>query len=261
MESTKNYKGLYILGAAVLVILLFLVLCFRTVGAGQVGIVTRFGAVNRTANSGIALKLPWPMERLIKMDTRVQKEQQQSAAATTDLQDVNATLALNYALDGQTAIKIYKEVGTDYKERIIVPTLQESFKAASANYTASQLVTERTAVKGKAYDVIKSRLGKYGIRVVDLNIVNFNFSPAFTKAIEDKQVAQQLVEKVRFDTQRVQQEAQSAIAQAQGQAEAQRLQQQTLTPEYLQLKAIEKWNGTMPNAVGGNSIFNIPLTR
>jgi prohibitin 1 len=242
-------------------IFLFFVLCFRTVGAGQVGIITRFGEVNRTAKSGIALKLPWPIERLSKMDIRVQKEQQQSAAATSDLQDVNATLALNYALDSQSALKVYKEIGTDYKERIIVPALQESFKSASANYTAGQLITERTAVKGKAYDVIKSRLEKYGIRVVDLNIVNFSFSPEYSKAIEAVQVANQRVAQARQELETTKVQAEKDITAARGQAEAQRLQQQTLTPELLQKQAIEKWDGKMPSAVGGNNIFNIPLTR
>jgi regulator of protease activity HflC (stomatin/prohibitin superfamily) len=262
MNNNENPSaGAIISGFVAILVVLFFLLCFRTVGAGQVGIVTRFGEVNRTAKSGIALKLPYPIERLVKMDIRVQKEQQQSTAATTDLQDVNATLALNYNLDSQSAIKVYKEIGTEYKDRIIIPALQESFKAASANYTASQLITERTAVKGRAYDVIKARLEKYGIRVVDLNIVNFNFSPEFSKAIESVQVANQRVAQAKQELETTKVQAEKDITAARGQAEAQRLQQQTLTPELLQKIAIEHWDGKMPQAVGGSNIFNIPLTR
>ena len=249
-KSTKSYKGAYIGETILTVILLFFLFCFRTVGAGEVGIVTRFGEVNRTVNSGVAIKAPWPIERLVKMDIRVQKEQQESAAATSDLQDVKATLALNYALDGVTAIKVYKEIGKDYKERIIVPAVQESFKAASASFSASQLITERTAVKAKAYEVIKDRLEKYGIRVIDLNIVNFSFSPEFTKSIEDKQVAAQEAERAKFNLERAKLDAQ-----------AQEAQKVSLSPELLQKYAIEKWNGEMPTYVGGGSIFNIPLTK
>lgn len=248
-------KGAVIGGGLVLLVILFFLFCFRTVGAGQVGIITRFGDVDRTASSGIALKLPWPIERLYKMDTRVQKEEQQSTAATKDLQDVNATLALNYALDNDTAINVYKEIGPEYKERIVTPAVQESFKAASAGYTASQLITERTAVKEAALSVIKDRLGKYGIRVVDLNIVNFNFSKEFNAAIEAVQVANQNVAKARQELETTKVQAEKDITAARGQAEAQRLQQQTLTPELLQKQAIEKWDGKLPTTNAGNIPF------
>lgn len=250
MEPVKPNKLWYILGTIAALIVLFFLLCFRTVGAGQVGIITRFGEVNRTAKSGVVVKMPWPVERLIKMDIRVQKEQQESAAATSDLQDVKATLALNYALDNNSAIKVYKEIGTEYKDRIIIPAVQESFKAASAGFTASQLITERTAVKGKAYDVIKERLEKYGVRVIDLNIVNFSFSPEFTQSIEAKQVAAQDAERAKFNLERANLDAQ-----------AQQAQKTSLSPELLQKYAIEKWDGKMPTYVGGGSVFNIPLTK
>jgi regulator of protease activity HflC (stomatin/prohibitin superfamily) len=244
---------------AIFAILFFFVLCFRTVGAGEVGIITRFGDVDRTAQPGIALKLPWPIERLVKMETRVQKEEQESAAATADLQDVKATLAVNYALDSETAINVYKTIGPEYKERIIIPAVQESFKAASADYTANQLVTERTAVKNAAYEVIKSRLGKFGIRVVDVNIVNFSFSPEFNSAIEQVQVANQQVAQAKQQLEKARVDAETKIAQAQADAEAQRLQQQTLTPELLQKYAIDKWNGVLPTTQAGDgTIFSIP---
>lgn len=249
METKQTSTIGVLFGFVVLLVILFFVFCFRTVDAGQVGIITRFGDVNRTAPSGVVLKLPYPIERLHKMEIRVQKEQQTSTAATSDLQDVTATLALNYALDGSSALKVYKEIGVEYKDRILTPAMQESFKAASASFTASQLITERTAVKAKAYEVIKTRLEKYGVRVIDLNIVNFNFSPEFTKSIEAKQVAAQHAERAKFN-----------LEQAKLDAKAQEAQKVSLSPELLQKYAIDKWNGKMPTYVGGGSVFNIPLT-
>lgn len=252
-----------------LAVLLFFILCFRTVDAGRVGIVTRFGEINRTVHSGIALKLPWPIERLEKWQIRVQKEEQESKAATTDLQDVSATLALNYSLDSDTAIRVYKEIGSEYREKIIIPALQESFKGASANYTAAELITKRPEVKAKAFEVIKARLAQYDIRVIDLNIVNFAFSPQFNQAIEATQVAQQQAEKARQDLERIKVEAEQRISQAQAEAESQRLQRETLTPELVELrrieaqtKAIEKWDGKLPTTQAGDgTLFNIPVKQ
>lgn len=253
-------KGLVITVLVILAFVWFWIFCFRTVGAGQVGIVTRFGDVNRVATSGIALKLPWPIERIEKMETRVQKEEQDATAATSDLQDVNGKLALNYALDNATALRVYKELGKDYKERVVTPAVQESFKAATAQYTAQELITKRAEVKAYAYKAIKGRLDKYGIRVVDLNIVNFSFSAAFNAAIESVQVANQNVAKARQELETTKVEAEKSIAAANGQAEAQRLQQQTLTPELLQKYAIDKWNGALPTTTASDgTIFNIPV--
>lgn len=246
-----------------LLVLWLLFGCIRSVGAGQVGIITRFGEVNRTADSGLVLKLPPPFEHIVKMDIQVQKEQQQSAAATADLQDVNATLALNYSLEGSRALQVYKEIGVDYKERVVTPAVQESFKAASAGYTAQELVTKRPEVKAKAFNVIKDRLEKYGIRVVDLNITNFRFSAQFNAAIEAVQVANQNVAKARQELETTKVEAEKTIAEAQAQAEAQRLKQQTLTPELLQQAAIAKWDGKLPTYSGasGGLFFNIPASQ
>lgn len=254
---SRRTKIIIIIVAAVLFFLLFM---FRTVGAGSVGIITRFGNVDRVATSGIAIKLPWPIEHIEKMEIRVQKEELAAQAATSDLQDVNATLALNYALDNETALRVYKELGKDYKDRVVTPAVQESFKASTAQYTAQQLITERSAAKGKAYDSIKSRLAKYGIRVVDLNIVNLAYSAEFNKAIEAVQVANQNVARARQELETTKIEAEKAITTAQGQAEAQRVQQQTLTPLIIQKEAINKWNGVMPTTTAGEgTIFSIPL--
>jgi regulator of protease activity HflC (stomatin/prohibitin superfamily) len=273
-EPTKEFAGFTTSGKLAIIIpalfLFFMIFCFRTVGAGQVGIITRFGEVNRVQTSGIALKLPYPIERLEKMETRVQKEEQDSTAATSDLQDVTGKLALNYALDNATALRVYKELGKDYKDRVVTPAVQESFKAATAGFTAQELITKRPEVKAKAYEAIRDRLDKYGIRVVDLNIVNFSFSTAFNQAIEAVQVANQRVAQARQELETTKVEAEKSIAAANGQAEAQRLQQQTLTPELLQKytidaqnHAIDKWNGVLPttNASGSGFLFNIPANR
>jgi regulator of protease activity HflC (stomatin/prohibitin superfamily) len=231
-----------------LAVIILLTSCIKTVDAGEVGVVTRFGDVNREANSGVVIKLPWPIEKLEKLDVRIQKQQEEASAATSDLQDVHATLALNYALNRASALGVYKTIGTEYRDRIVVPTVQESFKAATAQYTASELLTRRAEVKGKALESIKKRLEPYGVRIEDLNIVNFSFSTEFRNAIEAKQVAAQEAEKAKFNLER-----------AKLDAESQNIQKASLSPEFLQKQAIEKWDGHMPNYVGNGTVFNIPL--
>ena len=233
----------------VLGILLFLSLCVRVVNVGEVGVITRFGNITRQVHSGILVKLPWPVEQLTIMNIQIQKEQQDATAATKDLQTVTTTLALNYNLTADSADDVFRTIGTDYKVRIIDPVLQETVKSVTSQYNADELISQRSKVEASILEELTAKLGKRGVTVDNVSIVNFGFSAAFDQAIEQKQVAQQNAQKAEYELQT-----------AQLQAQAQEVQAKTLTPEYLQLQAIQKWDGHMPNYLGGGAVFNIPLT-
>lgn len=247
-----------ILGTVLIVILIILFMpgigSYTTVGAGRVGVVTRLGAVNRVANPGLVFKIPL-IENVQSMETRTQIEQIDASSASKDLQEVKATVALNFHLRGEKAVEVFQNIGTEYKDRIIAPAMQEAFKATTAQFTASELIGKREAVKSQAYTELKDRLGKYNIIVDDFNIVNFDFSADFNKAIEEKTVAQQNQEKANV-------EAETALIQAQGQANAQKALRDNggLSPEYLQFLAIQKWNGVLPSATSGTPFINIPTS-
>ncbi len=248
------------ISAASLLIGLFLLIIFipffgtwSTVGAGHVGVITRLGAVSRVANPGLVLKIPF-IEQVALMETRTQIEQVEASSASKDLQEVKATVALNFHLRGEKAVDVYQNIGVDYKERIIAPAIQEAFKAASAQFTASELIGKREAVKSLVYNQLKKRLDKYNIVVDDFNIVNFKFSDDFDAAIEQKTVAQQNKERATI-------EAQTALVQAEGQVNAQKALREggSLTTEYLNFLAVQKWNGVLPNATNGTPFIQIPV--
>ncbi len=241
--------------AALLILFLLVVIfgSFRSVPAGSVGVVTRFGAVKRVVNPGLVTKLPL-VESIYAMETRVQKEQVEAQAASTDLQEVKSTIALNFHLRGEKAVDVYQNLGIEYADRIIAPAMQEAFKATTAKFTAADLIGKREAVKSLAYTELKDRLDKYNVVVDDFNIVNFDFSQEFNEAIEAKTVANQNKEKSIV-------EAQTLVIQAQGQADAQKRLKESgsLSLEYLQFLAVQKWNGILPNATNGLPFINIPI--
>jgi regulator of protease activity HflC (stomatin/prohibitin superfamily) len=251
-SETKIIRKVVTAGVLVIIGLILLFGSFRTVGAGKVGVVTRFGAVNRVVNPGFVVKFPL-IEGITMMDTRTQKEQVDASSASSDLQEVKATIAINFHLRGEKAVEVYQNIGTDYTDRILAPAMQEAFKATTAKFTASDLIGKREAVKVLAFAELKSRLEKYNIVVDDFNIVNFDFSKEFNDAIEQKTVANQNKERAQI-------EAESALIQAQGQANAQaKLREMgSLSPEYLQFLAVQKWNGVLPNATSGVPFVNIP---
>ena len=258
-ETTSTPKGAIVAGTVVVAIVLFFLFCFRTVGVGQVGLTTRFGKVVREQQSGVVVKLPFPIEHLTKLNIQIQKEQVDATASTSDLQDVTTTLALNYHLDPNNAREVFTDIGTAYKVRVIDPAIQEAFKATSAKFTATELLTKRPEVKEHALEVIKSRLEHQHIIVDDISIVNFKFSPEFTNAIEAKQVAAQQAEQAKYGVERERNNAEAEVAKAEGIRRSQELVKQSITPELLQKLAIDKWDGHLPQYSGAGTVFNIPL--
>jgi len=245
---------------AVVILLLVIALAFQSfkvVGAGERGVVfnTLEGGVQpRVMNEGLQFKLPF-VEDIIPVDVRVQKSQTDASAASKDLQVVKSTIALNYHIEPSKANVVYQTIGTDFKSRIIDPLVQESVKAVTAQYTAEELITKRSQVRDDIKAALAARLLTFNIIADEFNIVDFSFSDEFNRAIEAKQTAEQNALKARRDLERIKIEAEQTVTKAKAEADAQRLQRETITPILLQLRAIEKWNGVLPQVTGGAMPF------
>jgi len=244
-----NVKRLIVGGIVVILLIITLLSSVRVVGTGQVGVVTQYGRVTgRELTEGLSLVAPWGVNNVTIYDIKVQKESVTSTAASKDLQDVSSEIVLNYNLERGSVSRVHQTIGALYVDKIVTPAINEVFKAASAEYTASELITERGQLKTIAQKTLSDRLAPYGIKVSELSIVDFKFSENFTKAIEEKQVAQQNAERAKFN-----------LEAAYTDAEAQKAQSETLTSEYLEKQAIEKWDGKLPTYLGNGTVFNIPL--
>jgi regulator of protease activity HflC (stomatin/prohibitin superfamily) len=231
------------------------------VPAGYRGVLLRFGAVRGTLLEGISLILPY-MNSVQLVEVRTQKESSEASAASKDLQIVTTSLALNFHIDPSRVGDLYKNIGSDYKGRIIDPAVQESIKMVTARYTAEELIKNRAAVKAEVELDITRRLRVYNILVEPsgLSITNFNFSNEFNAAIEAKQVAQQDAEKQKYVLQMADLERQTQITRAKGASEAARLNAQALQAQggskVLAREWIEKWDGHVPTVSGsGNGII------
>lgn len=243
--------------AASIIVLWALMSFFFTVDAGERGVVLRFGAVKRVVEEGIHAKWPF-MENVVKMSIRVQKSTTQTEAASRDLQAVHTTIVLNFSLQPDKVGEVYKTLRTGYVETVVDPIVKEAFKAASARFTAEELISKREAIKNEVREYLRNRMMPFGINIVELSITDFEFSPEFNRAIESKQTAEQLALKAKRDLDRIRVEAQQKIAIAQAEAEALRIQRQAVSPELVklreveaQMKAIEKWDGKLPTVTGG----------
>ena len=238
-----------IAGAALLLVFT----AFGTVDAGTRGVHTRFGKVTgEIKEPGLYFITPF-IEAVEIMDVQVQLEEAQSAASSSDLQTVESTVALNYMIDPLKTAALYQDVGRQYNTRIIRPALQESMKAATADYTAEELITKRAEVREAIKAILIGKLDEHGILVDAFNIVDFDFSDNFNASIEAKVKAEQEALTAKNKLEQVKFEAEQAVEQARGKAEAIRIEAEALekNPQVLELRALERWNGSLPKVTGG----------
>jgi len=227
----------------------FLFASFETISAGERGVVLRWGDYDGILEEGFHVVNPISVGIQV-MNVQVQKVEVLADAASKDLQSANSTVALNYHIDPKRVGTLYQQIGRDYEAQVIAPAIQEAVKAGTALFTAEELISKRAAVKGAIKQDLVTRLDKFYILIDDFSIVNFEFSEQFDAAIEAKQVAEQQALQAENDLRRIEVEAKQTIESAKAKAEAIRIQAQAITQQggqaYVELKTVEKWNGTLP---------------
>lgn len=228
------------------------------IGAGERGIVfnNASGVEDRILGEGTHLRMPF-LQSVTSVSVRTQKTNVKAEAASKDLQTVNTDIVVNWHLDASKVNKTYQQIGDEeaVRDRIIIPAVNEMVKAATAQLNVSEVLSQRTQLKANIDELLRQRLDKNGVILDDVSITNVNFSEEFNRAIEQKQVAQQEAERAIFKAQEAEQTANANINLARGEAEANRLKRESLTPELLQLRAIEKWDGQLPTVTGGSTPF------
>jgi len=186
MAPKKIFSVIPFVLAAVFVIMSLV----SVVPTGYTGILTTFGAVeDRTITAGINFKAPW--QSVITMDNRTQKIQLDTSAFSSDIQQVDISLSINYSINQTTARELYRTVGTNYFDNIMYPRVQENLKAIFSQYTAENLIAKREFLSDSVKDLMTNDMSSYGITIVSIAIEDIDFTDAFTNAVEAKQVAAQ----------------------------------------------------------------------
>ena len=219
MPSVSRVQNKLKILIAVVIFAVIIVFMFESVvvvQAGHRGVVLYVGAVeNRVLGEGIHFIVPFA-EQVIQMEVRTLKFQADATAASNDLQEVQTTIALNYHISPSQANIIYQELGADYTDRIIAPTIQESVKASVAKFNAEELITKRVTAKGVIAQTIGNTLSARNIVVETVFITDFAFSQAFASQIESKVVAFQKFLTEQNNLKAVQVVANQTVVQAQG---------------------------------------------
>jgi len=257
IEGDKTFGNVIkLVGGGIIVVLVLALLlgCFVAVPAGSRAVLLQFRQAITTLPEGLSFKVPFIQDAVI-MSVQTQKYETDASAASKDLQDVTTRVALNFHVEPDHVLSVYKNIGENYGERIIAPAVQESVKAVTAEFNAEELITKRPVVKEKIGTALADRLRAYGIITDALSITNFQFSSEFTSAIEQKVVAEQQALQAKNVLEQRKYEAQQLIETAKGNAEAMQINNEQLakSDKVLLMRLIDKWNGVMPLVIVSGS--------
>lgn len=256
-SQQKSSRDIYVFVKISLLLLVITIIAnfFVIIDAGHRGVLMQFGKVQeQVLGEGLHLIIPL-VNTVEKLSVRVQSQEISAEASSKDLQDVFTDVALNWHILPDKANVVFQQVGNAQAitSRLINPAVEEVLKAVMAQYTAEEIITKRGAVKAGVDVALTERLTTYNIAVDDISLVHVHFSQRFSDAVEAKQIAEQEAKRAEFVALKATKEAEAKINLAKGEAEAQRLVQQTLTPDLLQKQTIERWNGNLPLIIGKES--------
>lgn len=251
------------------------------VEAGHVGVVRSLGAVQpKPLPEGFHFKKPF-VDQVEQMDIRLTASHAKASAASRDLQTVSTEVTTQFSINGELAPTTYQRIGNLGKisAALVSPGIQECVKSVTAKFTAEELVTKRELVKQQIQEALTNFINRTlqdkglegAVNIANLAITDFNFSDEFNRAIEAKVKAEQEAlqarnEKIRRTTQaeaaaaerqlQADAEAYSTEVQSKARADAIRREAEALkqSPELIQLRTVEKWDGVLPRMISGNVI-------
>lgn len=190
------------------------------VETSNVGILLEFGNIKEIWQPGLHFKIPFIQSYYI-MSTQTMKYETHASAASNDLQVVSTNITVNYHMDTSQAEYLFRQFRGEYEARLITPLVQEAVKANTAKFTAEDLIKKRETAKIAISSALGEKLRQHGIIVDEVSITNFDFSPEFNKAIENKVVVEQEKLQMQLELEKKQIEVQKLVAEQNATAQAQ----------------------------------------
>jgi prohibitin 2 len=250
-----------LIGVALLVFVVVIMAAAGTyvVNPGYRGVEVTMGKVSDAFKpEGFGLKEPF-VTTIYPVSIRQQTAEDNAECYSSDLQQIVVDLRVLYRIPESSVVKLFHEYYGDPFESLIAPRVQEALKEVAASQSAEQIVKNREQIKTRALELAKKKVGTLLV-IEDIVIQNITLTKELETAIEAKMVQEQDAAKAKYIQQRAQIEADTAVIQAKGEAESIRIRGQALKddPAFVDLKIVDKWDGSTPLVIGGGGLVYQP---
>ncbi|NMB83514.1 MAG: prohibitin family protein [Ignavibacteria bacterium] len=227
-----------LIGIAVGIVVAFLQL-FTVVPAGTVGVVDFLGMVSETTlKSGV--NFVNPMARVINFSIKTQELKEMMNVPSKEGLSVQLEISLLFSLDPDNASKIYKTVGENYGEIILIPQFRSVVRGITARYEAKALYTaSREVLAHEIKSELEKLVGPRGINIESAPMRQIILPVGLTASIEEKLKAEQESQRMEFILKREEQEANRKRIEAKGIADFQDIVARGISQQLLQWKGIE----------------------
>lgn len=266
-KSTNQVKSKIDKLAALLIISILVVLFLiifnpiAIVGVGERGVKVTLGKVSpQSYTEGVHFVTPF-ISKIKPMDVKTQKKNINTEVYTKDIQQAEIAYVVNYNLQPQNAHNMYREVGVDYVEKLLIPVAEGTIKDVIGKWNAQDLVANRENATNDIYKKLKAQLEPKYISVTGFQIIEINYSDVFERAIESKVTAEQEALKAKNKTVQIQEEAKQKLISAEAEAKSMSIRANALTQNkaLVEYEAVQKWDGKLPEYMMGSSIPFINL--
>jgi regulator of protease activity HflC (stomatin/prohibitin superfamily) len=241
---------------------------FVTIKSGTVGVIRRFGKVNRIANPGLAIKIPFVEDTIVYNTQKVVYETSSHPdsseadytdypvdTTTKDGQPVQIKYSIRFNVDSEDVTWVAENIGDeeDIIEKVIKTDSRVYVRGFAREYAAADLYTGNIVeVQREIETKLKEEFENNGLSLDSFGIRSIDFSEEYVNAIEQKQIEKEKVTTEEYKAEQEEYKKKATITRAEAEAEKQKLLQKTITDELLQKMWIEKWDGKLPEVMTGS---------
>ena len=254
---------------------------FHTVDTGEIAVVKHLGKVTGVREAGTSFDF-WMTNSYQKYDTKVQNVDVSTMAYSSDAQTMDITMTLQYQIMTDKVVDIATQYGSlQVLENRIQSIAIEKTKAVLSAHKAMDIIANRATISPTVEQAIKDAVGdEYFVNVNTVVLTNIDFSDAFELAVEEKMIAEQAKLKADYENQtkiaQAEAEAEAKLKAAQAEIEIAKAQAEALkiaveaeaaanktvansiTDKILEKMFYEKWDGELPNVIGGEGGIILP---
>lgn len=259
----KSEASFSLIGLIVALLIAVLQL-WTVIPAGHVGVIDFFGRVSdHTLYPGV--NIVNPMANVVKFDARTQEIREIMQVPSREGLSVELEISLLYSLSFENANKIYKTVGENYLEKIVIPQFRSVVRGVTAKYEARALYTaDRERLSKEIESELSALITPRGITIEAVPMRQIKLPAGLTASIEEKLKAEQESQRMQFILQRETQEAERKRIEAKGIADFQDIVSKGISEQLLRWKGIEATEklANSPNSkvvVIGSSKDGLPI--